>query len=243
MRIELRSVVKRYAGVNALDRVSLEIAPGNVVALLGSNGAGKTTFLRCLAGIASPDQGQVLYDDAEFVREDVPMRRRLFFLPDFPFVFWHHTVLQHLGMTLRIYGKDQAGVEERVLQLLKDFEILELAERPLQTLSRGQLYKTALCGIIAADPELWLLDEPFASGMDPHGINMFKRHSREAANRGRIVIYSTQILDVVEKFSDVVCMLQRGEVRAFGSIEQLRLKAQGGGNLEEIFNTLRQEEG
>jgi ABC-type multidrug transport system ATPase subunit len=109
-------------------------------------------------------------------------------------------------------------------------------------LSRGQIYKTALIGMIVADPELWLLDEPLASGMDPLGLTAFRRHAREAVQRGRTVIYSTQLLDAVERFSDRVGVIHQGKMRAFDSIAVLRERIGASDNvLEELFIKLRQE--
>ena len=240
MKIELRAVSKSYGKSRALDRASLEITGGQIVAILGANGAGKTTLLRGLAGIAAPDSGDILYDDEQFGRDKLELRRRLFFLPDFPVVFYEMSVLRHIGMVLRVYERDVPQIEERVLQLLKDFDLFTIAENPLNTLSRGQVYKAALVSLIAVNPDVWLLDEPFASGMDPHGINMLKRYAREAVTQGRTIIYSTQILEVVEKFSDKVCILHQGEVRAFDSVKLLENTGQGGG-LEDIFRQLREE--
>jgi ABC-type multidrug transport system ATPase subunit len=223
-----------------LDRASLEIGGGQIVAILGANGAGKTTLLRCLAGIAAPDAGAIVYNDEAFERDKLDLRRQLFFLPDFPVVFYEMSVLRHIGMVLRVYQKDQEGIEQRVLQLLKDFDLFTVAENPLNTLSRGQVYKAALVALIAVNPEVWLMDEPFASGMDPHGINTLKRYAREAVGQGRTLIYSTQILEIVEKFSDKVCILHQGEVRAFDSVTLLENAHQGGG-LEDIFRQLREE--
>jgi len=239
MKIELRAVTKAYGSVRALDRASLEIAPGQIVAILGANGAGKTTLLRCLAGVAAPDSGEIQYDEEPFGRDNIPLRQRLSFLPDFPVVFYEMPVVRHIGMVLKLHGADAPGVEDRVAQLLKEFDLFALAENPLQSLSRGQLYKAALVALIAANPELWLLDEPFASGMDPHGINSFKKFAREAATAGRTIVYTTQILDVVEKFSDRVCILHQGEVRAFDSVALLEQNGASGG-LEQIFSALRE---
>ncbi len=239
MKIELRAVTKAYGSVRALDRASFEIAPGQIVAILGANGAGKTTLLRCLAGVAAPDSGEIQYDEEPFGRDNIPLRQRLSFLPDFPVVFYEMPVVRHIGMVLKLHGADAPGVEDRVAQLLKEFDLFALAENPLQSLSRGQLYKAALVALIAANPELWLLDEPFASGMDPHGINSFKKFAREAALAGRTIIYTTQILDVVEKFSDRVCILHQGEVRAFDSVALLEQNGASGG-LEQIFSALRE---
>ena len=111
----------------------------------------------------------------------------------------------------------------------------------MASLSRGQAYKAGLIAMIAADRDLWLLDEPFASGMDPHGIDAFKRHARAAAERGRIVIYSTQLLDVAERFSDRVCVIHKGEVHAFDTLLALRDRAGDKGNvLQEMFRQLRE---
>lgn len=240
MKIELRAVSKSYGKARALDRASLEIEAGQIVAILGANGAGKTTLLRCLAGIAAPDAGSIVYDEEAFQRDNLELRRRLFFLPDFPVVFYEMSVIRHIGMVLRVYEKDQPGIEARVLQLLKDFDLFTIAENPLNTLSRGQVYKAALVALIAVNPDVWLLDEPFASGMDPHGISAVKKYAREAVSEGRTIIYSTQILEIVEKFSDKVCILHQGEVRAFDSVMLLESAAQGGG-LVEVFRQLREE--
>jgi ABC-type multidrug transport system ATPase subunit len=240
MKIELRAVSKSYGKARALDRASLEIGGGQIVAILGANGAGKTTLLRCLAGIAAPDSGGIVYNEEAFERDKLELRRQLFFLPDFPVVFFEMSILRHIGMVLRVYERDEPGIETRVLQLLKDFDLFTIAENPLNSLSRGQVYKAALVALIAVNPEVWLLDEPFASGMDPHGINTLKRYAREAVAQGRTIIYSTQILEIVEKFSDKVCILHRGEVRAFDSVTLLENAGQGGG-LEDVFRQLREE--
>jgi ABC-2 type transport system ATP-binding protein len=242
MEIRVHGVLKTYNSVRALDRVSLDIGAGQIVSLLGPNGAGKTTLLRCLAGIVAPDQGEVYFDDELFRRDRLDLRRRLHVLPDFPFLFWDQSLVRNIAIVLRLFEADGAGVEERVLELLRDFDLLPLALRPVNSLSRGQAYKTALVALIAADPDVWLLDEPFASGMDPHGIDAFKRYARSAAARGRIILYSTQLLDVAERFSDRVCMIHKGEVRAFDTLARLREQALDKDNvLEEMFRHLREE--
>lgn len=241
MKIELRTVTKSYRSIRALSRVSLEFSPGQLISLLGPNGAGKTTLLRCLAGIAAPDSGEIYFDDQEYRRNRLDLRQRIYTLPDFPFLFWDQTILRNLAIILRLYNADGAGAEERVLELLREFDLLPLALRPVQTLSRGQAYKAGLAAMIAADCDIWLLDEPFASGMDPHGIDAFKRHARAAANRGRTVIYSTQLLDVAERFADRVCVIHKGEIHAFDTLDRLREQARDKHNvLEEMFRQLRE---
>jgi ABC-type multidrug transport system ATPase subunit len=242
MRIALHGLTKAYGGLMALDEVRLDIEPGQIIALLGPNGAGKTTLLRCLGAVAAPDRGTILYDEQGFHRGRIDLRRRVGFLPEFPFVYPEMKVLRHVAMVLRLYGADGEGSEDRVLKLLRDFDLLPLADLPFATLSRGQAYKSALVAILAADPELWLLDEPFASGMDPNGIIALKEAARAAAARGRTVIYSTQILDIAETFCDRVCVIDRGRVRAFDRLEDLKARAGGkDGVLEALFKRLREE--
>jgi ABC-2 type transport system ATP-binding protein len=241
MNIEFRGLAKTYGSVRALDHMSFEIAPGQILSLLGPNGAGKTTMLRCLAGIAAPDKGAIYLDDQEFRRDRLDLRRRLHLLPDFPFLFWEQSVLRNISIALRIFEADGEGAEDRVLELLREFDLLPLALRPVASLSRGQAYKAALVALVAADREVWLLDEPFASGMDPHGIDAFKRHARAAANRGRTILYSTQLLDVAERFSDRVCVINKGAIHAFDTLERLREGASDKGNvLAEMFRQLRE---
>jgi ABC-type multidrug transport system ATPase subunit len=241
MKIELRGVLKSYRSIRALDHVSLQIDPGQIVSLLGPNGAGKTTLIRCLAGIAAPDKGAVYFDEQEFQRDRLDLRQRIHILPDLPFLFWDQSVLRNISIVLRLFEADAEGAENRVLELLRDFDLLPLALRPVHSLSRGQAYKAGLVALLAVDREVWLLDEPFASGMDPHGIDAFKRHARAAAARGRTIIYSTQLLDVAERFSDRVCVIHKGEIRAFDTLDRLRERASDKDNvLEEMFRQLRE---
>lgn len=243
MKIELHEVVKEYKSLRALDGVSLTIETGQVLALLGPNGAGKTTLLRCLSGIVAADGGRVLFDGEQFLRSRLDLRRRFMFLPDFPPVFEEWSPLQHLGMTLRLYGADAPGVEQRVIEVLRELDMLPLANAPFLTLSRGQRYKAALATLLVVNPEVWLLDEPFASGMDPHGITVLKSRARAATRQGRTIIYSTQILDAAERFSDRLCVIHRGKIRAFTDTAELQ-KTDSAHNtaLEEIFRQLREEE-
>ncbi|MCP5522586.1 MAG: ABC transporter ATP-binding protein [Verrucomicrobiales bacterium] len=242
MRIELRTVSKSYGRTRALDRVSCEIEPGQLVAVLGANGAGKSTLLRCLSTVIGADKGTILCDGQPLRRDRLDLRRRMLFLPDFPLVYGGYSVIRHLGMLFRVYEAETTGVEDRAVAVLRDLDLLPLANRPVATLSRGQAYKAALAGLLTLDPEVWLLDEPFASGMDPHGIQAFRDHATEAVRRGRTILYTTQILDVVERFADRVMVLHEGELRAWDTMAQLREQGRGETDpLEHIFRQLRSE--
>jgi len=244
MKIELRNVCKSFNRLKVLDKINLSFDQGQIIALLGANGAGKTTLLRTLSGIVAPDSGELLFDEQKFSRTRLDLRQRFHFLPDFPALYDDWTLLQHIGMVLRLYGVTDKNVESKTLDLLKEFDLLPLIDSLLGTLSRGQRYKAALVAMIAVDPELWLLDEPFASGMDPNGLNAFKRWATEAVTqRKRTVIYSTQILDSAERFSDCICVIHKGIIHfCEKKNEKEILETRQNTALENLFNQLHQED-
>ena len=243
MQIELVSLTKRFGSLKALDQVSLRFEPGQVVAILGANAAGKTTLLRCLAAILAPDAGHIYYDSEKFDRGRIDLRKRLSFLPDFPIVFPRLTVARHIAMTLQLWGVDSRETAGTVTRHLGEFDLLHTIDTPVGQLSRGQIYKVALATMLTVNPELWMLDEPFASGMDPAGISYFKQQARLAASAGRTILYSTQILDIAERFSDRVCIIHRGKVRVFDAVANLKILAGTADTaLEQVFQQLREED-
>jgi ABC-type multidrug transport system ATPase subunit len=145
---------------------------------------------------------------------------------------------------MQIYESDTKGREAEVVEVLRDLDLLTLCDTEVGRLSRGQAYKIALAALVLINPDLWLVDEPFASGMDPNGISYFKRRARQAAVNGKLVIYSTQIIDVAESFSDKVCVIHKGDVRAFDSVRALATSSLGSSNgiLETVLQKLREED-
>jgi|SRR5690242_8120802 len=240
MNVQIDKISKKFGSIWALEEVSLDLGPGQVVGVLGANGAGKTTLLNCLAGIVAPSRGQIYYDGEQFHRGKIELRRRLMFLPDFPMAFARMNVLEHIAMCARLYERTEPDPAE-VVKTLERLNILALAGMPLGTMSRGQLYKAGLAALLVVDPELWILDEPLASGMDPMGIAYFKRESKAAATRGRTVIYTTQILEIAEKFSDRICVLDHGGLRLTGKAGEL-WGGEGKQSLEQVLFDLRDQD-
>ena len=239
MHLRADKLVKKYGGSTALGGVSLEVEPGQIVAVLGPNGAGKTTLLNALAGVIPLTSGQVLFDHQPFTPGRGDLRRRFAYLPDTPPVPRNWTPLRFIGTALKLYEVPLQDIEDRVEDLLGRLDLLSVAAWKFHRLSRGQTYKAVLAGFIAADPEVWLVDEPFASGMDPRGLNCFKEYAREATHRGRTIIYTTQIIEVAEQFAHRICVLDQGQIQAFE--EPAKLSGESG--LMHLLTQLRETPG
>jgi len=236
MKLETRNLSYRYGETQALDGLSLTVEPGQLVAVIGLNGAGKTTLLHCLSAVLVPQQGTVLCDALPLKRSDIPLRRRIFFIPDTPQLFFDRTVIQNLSVIARIYGVDTPDAPERAIAILRELDMLPHAYKPVAELSRGQQYKVALTALTLADPDLWLLDEPFAAGMDPLGNAFLRQQIRNATSRGKTVLYTTQLPEIAEPFSDRIAVIHQSRLRAFSPAADIRAQFN---TLEAFFQSLR----
>jgi ABC-type multidrug transport system ATPase subunit len=240
MRITVDAVSKTYKTTQILEDVSLDVQPGDILALLGANGAGKSTLMRILGGAVIPDAGTVAFDGEAFRRDDLALRRRLSFLPDLPAAFATMTAIEHVSMALELYGIDPLAVEDAVVQAFADLQVLSLVDTALNQMSRGQMYKVVLIPSLVLKPDLWLLDEPFAAGMDPNGILVLRQALRAAVEAGQTVIYTTQILEVAARFCTRICVLHEGRVMRLGTMAELEQQAGTDDPLTAIFEQLRE---
>lgn len=237
MKLELLDVCKKFGSETILDSIGCQFLPGELTALVGTNGAGKTTLLKLMATLYLPTAGKLMMDGELLHRDRLDLRARLHMLPDMPF-FLRRTAIDHICMSATLYDRPIAGLKEQIVDWLKQFDMLESAEKNISTLSRGQKYKAAFIGLMAANPELWILDEPFAAGVDPTGISAIKRCVNKALGAGRTIIYSTQIVELAESFSDRVLLLHDGNIKAdIPSAELNRSEDKHG--LAQMFEHLR----
>lgn len=222
MHIELQDVSKTFGHTEALRNFHLNVPPSSIVVLVGENGAGKSTLLHILAGVCVPDRGIVRYDGKVFSRENLALRKRLHFTPDMPLFFPDQSVARNIATFAGIYGKPTHGREEFLASWLEDTGAAALMKRTAANLSRGQLWKAGLGCVAAIEPELWLVDEPFASGMDALGMGAFRRLARHLADQGGTVIYTTQMVEMAVDFSDQVCVIREGEMKLWASSGEVR---------------------
>lgn len=216
MQIELQEAVKTYGKVTALDGITLTFEPGEIVAVLGLNGAGKSTLLNSISGLISLSSGQVTYDKRPFRFDDLELRRKIMFIADVPDLIWDESVIRNISIFATQYHRlEDQHLTKRVVDFLEEAEVLHKSETPVSGLSRGQIYKTALAILQAVDPQLWILDEPFASGMDANGIRLFRKTVEQARKeRARTIIYSTQLAEMAIGFATRICIIDQGKCYA-----------------------------
>lgn len=240
MDIVLRGLAKRFDCEDVLTGVDLDLGGGQTVAVIGLNGAGKTTLLRCLAGVIMPTHGSIRWNGGDSLRDDLALHRQMMFLPDTPVLIESNTILENLVLFLRAYGREGSVSDEQIINVLRELDLLEHCESTLARLSRGQRYKTALATLLLIRPELWLLDEPFASGMDPQGMHTLKHHVRQATAAGSCVVYTTQIIEIAERFCDVLLVIDHGRIaQRFGRDDLRGMPQEGPGSLGERLALFR----
>jgi ABC-2 type transport system ATP-binding protein len=219
--ISVRGLQKRFGSVQAVAGVDLEVGAGEVLLLLGQNGAGKSTTLRCLGGILRPDAGEVRLDDLRLPGDLDAVRRQLGVVPDLARLYGRNTAWEYLEHYGDLYGVPAPERRERIATLLERFELMEASDRVLSTYSRGMAQKVALIRATLHQPRWLFCDEPTV-GLDPVAAADMRRYLGEQRDRGAAVIVTTHILVEAELLADRVAIMRRGRVVADGTLSALR---------------------
>lgn len=211
--LEAAGLGKRYEAKWVLRDVDLSFEAGEIVAVLGVNGAGKTTLLACLAGILGWDRGEVRIAGERLNRDRLDQRQRMMLLPGDGFHFGGADTIRNAAIFSELWRGIDATPPLDLEEWLERLGLLEVALDPVETLSRGQRYKSVLLALHCADPEIWLIDEPFAAGMDARGMEAFRKLARAAAGRGRCIVYTTQFPELAARFADRIVVVGQGGMR------------------------------
>jgi ABC-2 type transport system ATP-binding protein len=234
---ELDRVAKVYGDRAALRELTLSVRKGEVLGLLGPNGAGKTTAVRILCGLLEPTGGSARVGGFDVRTEPLAARRQLSFVPDGAPLYANLSPRQHLALVGRLHGLAEEAIERESLRLMAALELAERLDDPVGQFSRGMRQKTALaCAILPRAP-LLVLDEPL-EGLDAPTTAVIKEVLREWARQGGAVLYTSHLLDVVERVCDRMAILYRGELVACGTLDELRRGSGSGGTLEEVFRAV-----
>ena len=237
----LEGVSRHFGDVQALKQLELEVRAGEVLGLVGPNGAGKTTALRILCGLLAPSEGRASIAGHDLERDPLAARQSLGFVPDGAPLYANLSALQHLHLVARLFGLAEDVLQAEADRLLQALELWDRRDDPVGEFSRGMRQKTALACALLPRPELLVLDEPL-SGLDAPTTGVMKEILRAWADRGGAVLYTSHLLDVVERVCDRVAILARGELVAVGSLDELRASSGEGGTLEEVFRAVTRAE-
>ncbi|MGQ0637607.1 MAG: ABC transporter ATP-binding protein [Planctomycetaceae bacterium] len=212
----LANVTKRYRDQVALDNVSLDVPKGVVVALLGENGAGKTTALKILLGLVEPDDGEAEVLGLDSRRQGDEIRRLVGYVPERPTLYEWMTVAELGWFAAGFYRR---GYLTEYCELVQQFQLPK--DRKIKELSKGMRAKVALALAMAHEPEVLILDEP-TSGLDPLVRREFLESMVEVAARGRTVLLSSHQIGEVERVADVVAILKKGKLAAVERLDDLK---------------------
>jgi ABC-2 type transport system ATP-binding protein len=219
--LHARQLSKHFSGVRVVHDVTFRIQPGEIVGYLGPNGSGKTTTARMLAGLLEPSSGVVEYDGRD-VREDlVAFRRLLGYIPEEPYLYPFLSGTEYLQLIGRLREIPEPLLSKKIELFLQLFGLAAAADQSIASYSKGMRQKIVISSALLHDPAVVLFDEP-ETGLDVTTTLMLRHLVRTLAARGKAILYSSHILEVVERVCDRVIVLHRGRMVADDSIERLR---------------------
>lgn len=235
--IELDHVVKRFGNLEAVRDVSLSVPAGEFFAILGPNAAGKTTTIRILTGLVKPTSGRALVAGYDIQREAMAARRRLAYVPDFPFLYDKLTPWEFFRFTGQLFGMEEVSMRERAHNLAVRFHLQPFLHLPVESLSHGTRQRVAIVSALLHEPEVFVLDEPMV-GLDPQHARVLKDTLKEESQRGVTVFISTHQLAVAEEMADRIGIMHEGRLVAVGTRDELRRMSGQDGALEQSFLAL-----
>jgi ABC-2 type transport system ATP-binding protein len=231
--IEIQGLVRRYGDVEAVSGLTLTVPGGQVFGLLGPNGAGKSTTLRILATLIRPTSGTVRIGGFDVAAQPDEVRRIIGYVPEGADLYDALTGMEFLELVADLHRLPPKEADARRRPLLESFALLDDAGRPIGEYSKGMKQKLLITAALQHDPAVLLLDEPL-DGLDVAAQEVLKGIIRRQAAAGRVVVYSSHILEVVERLCDRVAIIHRGRLVADGSPAAL-LAGHAGSTLSEIF--------
>jgi ABC-2 type transport system ATP-binding protein len=219
--LELDGISKRYGDVVALDGLSLEVPAGDLFGFVGRNGAGKTTAMRIVVGVLTPDAGEVRFGGAALSAEG---RRQIGYMPEERGLYPKMRVAEQLAYLAEVHGLSSSAGWAAARSWLDRFGLAARANDELQALSLGNQQRVQLAAALVFGPRLLVLDEPF-SGLDPVAVDVMSAVLREQADAGLPVLFSSHELELVERLCDRVAIIERGRIVAHGTVDELRVGA------------------
>lgn len=234
--ISIRNLQKNYGEKKVLKGINLDIYRGEIIGYIGPNGAGKSTTLKILIGTLGDFSGEVSILDYDVTKDAMEVKKHIGYVPENAMLYEVLTPMEYLLFIGRLYHLEDAQIEKRATELLSLFGLSEVIDTRMSTFSKGMRQKVLLISGLIHNPEIIFLDEPL-SGLDANAVILVKEILAKLKEAGKTILYSSHIMDVVEKLSDRIVIINNGEIVANGTFEEL--KTQGSmASLESVFGSL-----
>ena len=237
--IEIEGLSKCFGDLTAVNDISLSVPKGEFFVILGPNAAGKTTTIKVMAGLMKPTRGSVHICGYNIEQDPLNARKRMSYLPDFPFLYDKLTPIEFFRFTGQLFGMAESDIKNESEYLSDRFSLGEFFFKPMESLSHGTKQRVAIVSALMHAPELFVLDEPMV-GLDPHHARVLKDILRERSDQGMAVFVSTHQLSVAEEMADRIGIMNHGKIVAIGSHSELQA-ANRDSKLESIFLSLTNE--
>ncbi len=243
MSLAIDQLTGGYGHIPVLKEISFDVNQGEIVGLIGLNGAGKSTTIKNIIGLLTPQKGTIKIDGETIKSNPESYRKKIGYIPETPFLYEELTLKEHIEITAMAYDIPIEIAMSRAETLLKTFRLEnKLAWFPAN-FSKGMKQKVMVLCAFLVQPSLYIIDEPFL-GLDPLAIHALLELMDEMRKQGAAILMSTHILATAEKFCDRFVVLHEGRIRAVGDLETLRSEFQlPGSSLDEIYLALTKEEG
>ena len=239
--LEIKELTGGYVNIPVLKDVSFEVGNGQLVGLIGLNGAGKSTTINEIIGLLTPYKGQIQIDGLELRTNPSDYRKKIGFIPETPSLYEELTLREHIETVAMAYDIEQERAFKRVDKLLEMFRLKEKLDWFPVHFSKGMKQKVMIICAFVVDPSLFIVDEPFL-GLDPVAIADLIQLLDEEKKKGKSILMSTHVLDSAEKMCDSFVILHKGQVRAKGSLTELRTQFQmPDASLNDIYLALTEE--
>lgn len=234
--VSIQNLSKNYGVKEVLKGIDLEIFPGQIIGYIGPNGAGKSTTVKIMLGLVDDYRGRVEIFGRDIEDGDVSYKKRIGYVPESADIYDNLTACEYLTFIGELYGLDGEMADEKARKLMARFEMENVYHNRLSSFSKGMKQKTLIISSLLHNPDLLFLDEPI-NGLDANSVMVVKEILAQLAANGKTILYSSHIMDVVEKISDRILLLNDGRIVADGSFDELK-EQNHEGSLEGIFNQL-----
>jgi len=233
--ISIRGLRKSFGGTEVLRGIELDIKPGQVIGYIGPNGAGKSTTVKILCGIITEFEGDIKVFGMDLKTQSIEIKKRIGYVPENGALYDLLTPHEYLNFVGTLYGIAQVKLDSRVNHLLAIFGMEKNADQRMDTFSKGMKQKILIMAGIINNPDILFLDEPL-SGLDANSVILVKEMLARLALEGKTIFFCSHLMDVVEKISDRIILINDGKVLADGTFDEL--KTENSATLEKLFANL-----